>query len=238
MTAIPPTPRKARLSERGRQFRNGTLFFILPCLLAALWLAIDIPRHFLDRKALHFHGCDTTARIIKFGRFGRSSELWVKYVFVVQEKSFSDEVTVPASFEDSLSQAENLSIRFRYLPSNPRNNHPANWEWTAASEMGWLVPLAWGVPGFLLASILHGQRKLAVKGVATMGTVKSCTPSKGGLEIAYEFRAQDGSTMTGSGWSADNLRNGSRIEVLFLQGKPSRSLPYPLRNYQITDSPT
>ena len=236
MNTIAPTPRKARLSERGRQLRNGTLFFILPCLLATLWLAIDIPRHLLDREALHLHGRDATARIIKFGRFGRSSELWVKYVFVVQGKSFSAEVTVPASFEDSLSQAENL--RIQYLPSNPGNNHPTDWEWTTESEMGWMVPLAWGVPGFLLAGTLHGQRKLAIKGVATTGTVKSCTPSKGGLEIAYEFRAQDGSTMTGSGWSADNLRNGSRIEVLFLQGKPSRSLPYPLRNYQITDSPT
>jgi hypothetical protein len=234
MATIPPSPRRVRLSERGRQFRNGTLFFILPCLLAALWLTINIPRHFRDREALQRDGRDTTARIVKFGRFGRSSELWVKYVFAVQGKSFGAEVTVPASFEDSLSQAEYL--RVRYLPANPENNHPADWEWTAASEMGWLVPLAWGIPGLLLASLLHGQRKLAVKGVATMGTVKSCTPRKGGLEIAYEFRAQDGSRVIGSGWSADNLKDGSRIQVLFLQGKPSQSLPYPLRNYQIIDS--
>src|ERR1700728_2637867 len=142
MVTLAPSPRNAQLSERGRIFRNGTLFFLVPSLFTVLWLTIDVSRHLLRREAFRHDGQEVVAKIEKFGRFGRSSELWVKYVFAAQGKSFSAEFTVPPSFEDSLDQARDL--RVRYCPSNPEDNYPADWEWSVGSQVEWLVPCSVG----------------------------------------------------------------------------------------------
>ena len=193
------SPRNTRLSDSGGRLAKVTLIFIVPGLLGALWLMFDVPRQLLRRDALRRDGSETIGTIEKFGKFGRSSEWWVKYVFVVEGKPIRNEVTVPSSFEDSLSHAD--SLRVRYLSSDPANNHPAEWEWTVWSELEWLVPLAWMVPGLLLARTLRQERQLAVEGATATGTVTSCSAIKGGFKIAYEFRTPDGILVEGAGWS-------------------------------------
>lgn len=226
-------PRNVRLSEKGRHLARVALFFIVPGLLGALWLVVDIPRHYLRREALRRDGVETMGKIERFGKFGRSSEWWVKYVFEVRGRSIRNEVTVPRSFRDSLSGADSLSIR--YVPSDPGNNHPAAWEWTVLSEMEWLVPLAWMIPGLMMANILRQERNFATEGAAALGTITSCSPAKNAFRIAYDFRGPDGNIKKGSGWSPCMKEAGAPIDVLFLPREPSRSLPYPLEDYRIED---
>lgn len=223
------SPRAVRLSARGRALVKVALFFIVPSVLAALWLTIDIPRELLRREALRRNGIEAIARIEKFGKFGRSSEWWVGYVFVAGGESIRNEVTAPESFATRLSHADTL--RVRYLPSDLENNHPSEWEWTILSELGWLVPLAWGFPGLLFANELFRNRRLAVEGAIAIGTVRTCSPVKGGFKIAYEFPTANGNTVEGKGWSWSMKEAGAATEVLYLRRNPKRNQPYPLEHY-------
>lgn len=222
-------PRAIRLSTRGWGLTKVALFFIVPSLLAALWLTIDIPRQLLRREALRRNGIEASARIEKFGKFGRSSEWWVRYVFVAGGKSIRNEVTAPESFVTRLSRADTL--RVRYVPSDPENNHPSEWEWAIFSELGWLVPLAWGFPGLLFANELFRNHRLAVKGAIAMGIVRCCSQVKGGYKIAYQFPTANGETVEGRGWSWSMKEIGATTEVIYLVCNPKRNQPYPLEHY-------
>lgn len=146
-------------SDSRRGYMSGAIFFLGLSMLAALWLMVDIPRQLLRRDALRRDGRETTAKVEKFGKFGRSSDWWVKYVFVVDGKPIRNEVTVPDSLVKTLDHAKSLPIRYR--PSDPENNHPVGWEWTVLSELGWLVALAWGFPGLLFARELRQSKQPA-----------------------------------------------------------------------------
>lgn len=149
--------RKPTVSDRRLGYKSGAVFFLGLSALAALWLMIDIPRQLIHRQALRRDGRETSAKVLKFGRFGRSSDWWVKYVFVVDGKSIRNEVTVPDSFVKTLAHAKSLPIR--YSPTDPENNHPVGWEWTMFSELGWLVGVAWGFPGLLFARELRKSKQ-------------------------------------------------------------------------------
>jgi hypothetical protein len=225
-------PRKARLSESGRTTAKVALIFIVPGLLGALWLMIDIPRQTSRRDALRRDGIETTATIENL-TYARGSQLWVKYVFVAEGRSIRNEVKVPGSFGETLSDSSSLLVR--YVPSDPGNNHPAGWEWTILSEGGWLGVFVWTVPGFLFLNNLRKERQLAVEGATATGTVTNCSPAKRTFKIAYEFRTPEGITIQGSGFSPCCKEIGSSIEVLFLPRNPLRAEPYPLEDYQIVE---
>jgi hypothetical protein len=226
------SPRKARLSKSGRGVLKVALIFILPGLLGALWLMIDIPRQISRRDALRRDGVETTAKIESLV-YARGSQLWVKYVFVVQGGSIRDEARVPSSLEGTLKHAD--SLRVRYIPSDPRVNHPAEWEWTIYSEAGWLVVFAWTVPGFLFINNLRKERELAVEGAIAIGKVTNCSSSRSGFSIVYEFRSPGGTTIEGTGWSSSRRETGASIEVLFLPRNPLQAELYPLADYEIAD---
>jgi hypothetical protein len=234
MSTIPPPPRKVRLTDRGRSARTGALVFTLPFFLAVLWLSIDIPLHVLRSEALRRDGRETTAHIEKTDSYhGRS---WVDYVFIVDGKSYRAEADVPDNFKKEVIDADAQLLPVRYLPSNPENNYPAEWGWSVLSDLWCLIPLAWGCLGILFTNSLRLQRKLAIEGHATTGTVTSCSAVKNGnFKIAYQFRASDGSTVKDTGWSAESREVGSRVDILYLPGRPSVNGPYPRRNYEFVD---
>jgi hypothetical protein len=230
---LPETRRKPRLSSKGRTLAKVALIFIVPGLVGAFWLMFNIPRQLLRREALRRDGRESMGKITKFGKFGRSSEWWVDYVFVVDGQSIRNEVTVPPSFVDALRHAD--SLRIRYLPSDPGNNHPAEWEWTLITELGWLLPLAWMVPGLQMVDILRQDRKLAIEGIRVSGTVTSCYSANNTVTVAYDFHGPDGDLRKGKGWSPCVKEAGTLIYVLFLPQTPSRSSPYPMEYYQLAE---
>ncbi len=229
---LPRSPRKVQMSKSGRAVVKTALIFIVPGLLGALWLMIDVPRQILRRGALRRNGLDTIAKIEKL-TYARGAQLWVEYEFVVQGRSIRNEVKVPESFRETLSHAD--SLRIRYLPSDPGNNHPSEWEWTILSEGQWLAVFAWTIPGFLFLNKLRRERQLAIDGAIAVGNVTGCSSVRRGFDIAYEFRAPDGITIEGTGWSSFSKEAGASIEVLFLPRNPLRAEIYPLADYEIVN---
>ena len=208
------------------------LTFIVPGLLAALWLMIDIPRQIMRRDTLRRNGVETIAKIEKLS-YARGAQMWVTYAFVVEDRSIREEVRVPDSFREALSHAD--SLRVLYIPSDPGINHPAEWEWTIYSEGGWLIAFAWTVPGFLFLSQLRKERQLAAEGTTAIGVVTNCSPAKGGFRFTYEFRTPNGSTIEGIGRSTCVKEVGASIKVLFLTRNPLQAEPLPLGDYEIVD---
>jgi hypothetical protein len=87
-----------------------------------------------QRSVLRTEGIEVHAEITSLKRAGRGPDI-VNYTFIANGQSVPGSAEVPSEFMRSLRESN--SLRVRYLPSNSGVNHPAEWEWSLASE--WLL---------------------------------------------------------------------------------------------------
>jgi hypothetical protein len=118
----------------------------------------------------------------------------------------------------------------RYLPSDPRLNHPIAWR--ANTVPLWLPYLAAAILGalsWLAAHSIRSQRKLLEEGRAAPALVTRHTKTKDGKTIHYEFPLLSGAVRQGrSGPSKKPPAVGSVICVLYNPDRPRRNAAYPL----------
>ena len=161
----------------------------------------------------------------------------VEYTFTADGKTYTGEAIVP--LEDYRGIGLTSSLAIRYLPENPAVNHPVDWEWSAMSELElyFVVVLVAGL-GFSLFILprMKFERRVAAKGVATIGLVTKCMVSgKSGsfINLKYEFSTQDGATVQGRGSFRTRQEIGAKILILYLPEKPKHNVPYPLSTWRI-----
>jgi len=234
---VGPPPRKTQLTGKGIALAVVTAVVVAIAAIYAFLISAEAFRQFQIRAALRGHGNETIGQINELRNPFHALKEHVDYTFVADGNTHTGEAIVPLELYHILKSASSLPIR--YLPQNPAVNHPADWEWSAMSELDpcFLLFLVAGLGCLLfIPPQLRFQRRLAVEGVATMGVVTKCSVSgRYGefISLRYEFRTEDGVLAHGRGSFQTQLEVGARILILYRPQKPSQNSPYPLSNWRI-----
>ena len=226
-----PLPRRVCATRLGFWMGRGTTILLVFAVAGTLWLGKSAVQGMQNWEALHRDGSQTVGQITGTKK-GKS--LTVYYAFTVTGSSFTGKSEVPKRLEQNLRDSNNLPIR--YLPANPAVNEPAGWESGPSDSVWFLLPLPIVLSGIFLLISLNMERQLVANGLPAAAVItKSDYHSRGGYTAAYEFRTEDGRTMTKRVGVPGRMAIGSNIWVLYLRQNPRRSQPYPSSNYRVAD---
>ena len=212
------------------------VLMLLGAVAAAIGLGTTARRQAKDHRLLQEQGVNTDARITRLWRSGdKNQQHLVSYRFTVQEREYVARKGVPPRIWQKLTAGSSLPVRF--LPSDPKVNHPTEWDdtpmpnWLPYLLSGGLVAIAFGV-----TIPLRIQMRLLTEGRPAPGTVTGHRRTKDGTIIRYEFVLLNGATAKGRGQSRLPPAIGSPICVLYDPENPRRNAPYPLTLVKLTRS--
>lgn len=217
-----PLPRRTRL-EKPIQWAVVVTILLGIAVAIILWASMNAMQLMRTRTALRHESSEAT---------GVVEELWktkVAYSFAVNGRSFAGSASRSGP---KLRESDLLTIR--YLPSNPAVNHPAAWEEpTDAALIPFFVPT---VLVLILVGLLIKMRiirLLLTEGRPAVAVVTKCSRGgRGGFVVKYEFRTEEGRTMTGScNESPEEI--GTNFCVLYLRQNPRRNMRYPSSDYRV-----
>ena len=209
---------------------------LLGAVAAAIGLGTTARRQAKDHRLLQEQGVNTEAQITRLWRSGdKNQQHLVSYRFTVQEREYAARKGVPARIWQKLTAGSSLPVRF--LPSDPKVNHPTEWNdtpmpnWLPYLLSGGLVAIAFGI-----TIPLRIQMRLLTEGRPAPGTVTGHRRTKDGTILRYEFVLLNGATAKGRGQSRRPPAIGAPICVLYDPENPRRNAPYPLTLIKLTRS--
>lgn len=237
-----PLPRKERLTGSGLTTSVYAWGLLIFAMAWAAWFGVDAARRFQHRTELRSEGREITGEIKRFWSPGRSPNWKIRYSFAVEGSSFGGKARVPKQLENDIGKgiSENSPLPIRYLPTDPSVNYPVGWEESSGSIIEPLIAaimfavfLGMITLGLLLPFRFY--RQLIREGVPAVGAVTKFSPRRGrtGPSICYEFRSDDGRTMSGT--SAFNWvpEIGASVCILYLPQNPQKNQLYPLPYYRV-----
>ena len=127
-----------RRALNGEQARNGPALVVVAVLCLGLGgllsanFGLEINREIQQRRLLRVDGRDTVGSVT--ATHAGHGPPTVTYAFKVDERSYSGKAEI-LNYRVVLHASDSISVR--YLPRDPRVNHPADWEW---SNEGDLIP--------------------------------------------------------------------------------------------------
>jgi hypothetical protein len=209
---------------------------LLGAVAAGIGLGTAARRQAKDHRLLQEQGVNTDAQITRVWRSGdKNQQHLVSYRFTVQERAYVARKGVPPRIWQTLKAGSSLPVR--YLPSDPKVNHPTEWDdtpmpnWLPYLLSGALVAIAFGV-----TIPLRIQMRLLTEGRPAPGTVTGQQRTKDGTILRYEFVLLNGATAKGRGQTRRPPAIGSPICVLYDPENPRRNAPYPLTLVKLTRS--
>ena len=212
------------------------VLMLLGAVAAAIGLGTTAKRQAKDHRLLQEQGVNTEARITRVWRSGdKNQQHLVSYRFTVQERAYEARNKVPTRIWQTLTVGSSLPVRF--LPSDPKVNHPTEWDdtpmpnWLPYLLSGALVVIAFGV-----TIPLRIQMRLLTEGRPAPGIVTGHRRTKDGTILRYEFVLLNGATAKGRGQSRRPPAIGAPICVLYDPENPRRNAPYPLTLIKLTRS--
>jgi hypothetical protein len=228
--------RPVRLTGGGIVLLVVAGLMLLGAVAAAIGLGRTARRQAQDHRLLQEQGVNTEARITRVWRSsGKDSQHLVSYRFTVQEREYAARKGVPARIWQTLKAGSSLPVRF--LPSDPKVNHPS--EWSDTPMPSWLPYL---LSGALVATAfgctipLRIQMRLLTEGRPAPGIVTGHRRTKDGTILRYEFQLLNGATAKGRGQSRRPPGIGSPVCVLYDPENPRRNAPYPFKLVKLTKS--
>jgi hypothetical protein len=228
--------RPVQLTGAGIALLVLAALMILGAVAAGIGLGTTARRQAHDQRLLQEQGVNTDARITRVWRStGKDQQHLVSYRFTVQEREYAARKGVPSRIWQDLRAGSSLPVRF--LPSNPKVNHPTGWDdtpmrpWVAYLVSGELVAIA-----LVLAILLRKQVRLLTEGRPAPGIVTGHRRTRSGTVIRYEFALLNGATAKGRGQSRRPPAIGSQVCVLYDPENPRRNAPYPLCLVRLTRS--
>ena len=139
---------------------------------------------------------------------------------------------MPDDLVGTIRQPDRILVRF--LPADPAINHPDAWEWSLLfNAKAIYVSVFFLILGSFILAILYAERRFVREGSPTVATVTSCKLKAGLFILEYDFSAEDGASIKGSGESRIPREIGLNISVLYLPQNPRRSRPYPTPNFRV-----
>ena len=228
--------RPVRLTGAGIALLVVAAMMLLGAVAAGIGLGTTAGRQGKEHRLLLEQGANTDARITRLWRSGgEDQQHWVSYRFTVQERAYETRKTVPARIWQKLTVGSSLPVRF--LPSNPKVNHPSGWNDTPMPPwVPYLVSLALVVAAWGCTIRLRTEMRLLTEGRPAPGTVTGQRRTKDGTVIRYEFQLLNGATAKGRGQTRRPPAIGSQICVLYDPENPRRNAPYPLSLVKLTKS--
>jgi hypothetical protein len=228
--------RPVRLTGSGIALLVMAGAMLLGAVAAGIGLGTTAKRQAKDHRLLQEQGVNTDARITRLWRSGdKNQQHLVSYRFTVQEREYVARKGVPARIWQKLTVGSSLPVR--YLPSDPKVNHPTEWDDTPMPNwVPYLVSGELAVIAVVLAILLRKQVRLLTEGRPAPGIVTGHRRTKNGTVIRYEFQLMNGATAKGRGQSRRPPAIGSPVCVLYDPENPRRNAPYPLCLVKLTKS--
>jgi hypothetical protein len=228
--------RPVRLTGAGIALLAVAGAMLLGAVAAGIGLGTVFRRQVKELRLLSEQGVNTDAQIIRLWRSsGKDQQHLVAYRFTARERAYEARHQVPIRTWQTLRAGSSLPVR--YLPSNPKVNHPTGWDDTPMPN--WVPYLVFGelaVIAVVLAMLLRRQMQLLTEGRPAPGIVTGHRRTKNGTVIRYEFQLLNGATAKGRGQSRRPPAIGAPICVLYDPENPRRNAPYPLCLVKLTRS--
>ena len=228
--------RPVRLTGSGIALLVMAVAMLLGAVAAGIGLGTTAKRQAKEQRLLQEQGVNTDAQITRVWRGGdKNQQHLVSYRFTVEEREYAARKGVPPRIWQDLRAGSSLPVRF--LPSDPKVNHPTGWDdtpmrpWVAYLVSGELVAIA-----LVLAMLLRKQMRLLTEGRPAPGIVTGWRRTKNGTVIRYDFTLLNGATAKGRGQSRRPPAIGSPVCVLYDPENPRRNAPYPLCFVKLTKS--
>jgi hypothetical protein len=226
-------PRETSMTGRAIFMAVLSGMLLLGSIPLFLMLRSDNQRDTARAQALRTQGREANGEIVRLWRQSNKSHTpMVTYAFTANGIRLTGDASVPGEFWDKIQKAGFLLIR--YLPSDPKINHPLAWE--PSTEPAWvpfLLPAVLAGASIVLVINLRRQAAVAAEGVPTAGVVTKCFRVKGGWAVRYQFRIKDGAVRRGSSQVPLRLEVGAAICVLYLPQNPRRNQMYPTCLYRV-----
>ena len=225
-------PRQTRMTGRGVfQIVLGVVF-----LIASIWLAVWMQKQVNGDRAqaaqLHSEGKEATGEISQLTKGAKGDSNQVAYAFTANGVRLTGHSDVPAKWWPKIQKAGFIPIR--YLPSDPKVNHPADWD--QESMPAWFplaMPAMWVVVAGVLLFKLSRQAAVASEGLPAPAVVTRCFRVKGGYAARYQFKTQDGTVAKGRDRVWRKVDPGATVCVLYMPDNPRRNYLYPLSLYVV-----
>lgn len=227
---IGPPPRKVHLYRNGTKLGIIAASFLVFFVISSAWFCADAVRQIEHKTALQHDGREVIGEITEPRLGNRTSEPSVTYAFTVRGTAYSGRAQMPQNLAGSLRESDHILVRF--LPSDPKINHPDAWAWSPILNLESVaVQILFAIIGGVIIAVLRSERRLASEGMPSIGVITICTPKNRTFWVKYDFSTEDGRSIKGSGYSLKSQEIGTNICVLYLPQNPRRNCPYPLSNF-------
>lgn len=232
-----PTPRKVRIN-----FDGDARFLVLIVVLFLggtgshlVWNCYDGIRQYQQRAALRRDGRDIIGEVTG-DFFPRHAPERVEYKFLFEGVRYSGEAKVPSGGRPGTVLKVSDQILVRFLPSDPKVNHPEAWEWSPMIGAVWILfDVFFTSMACVALFALLRDRKLAREGKVAEATVTGCSLDDRTFCIEYEFRTEEGFTIRGKGERREGYLAGARVWILYLPERPQRNELFPLLLFDVVD---
>ena len=175
-----------------------------------------------------------TAALVTASRNGhRSTSPSVTYEFTVDDVSYSGEASEQLRDWSRSRFNRGDSIQIRYLPSNPKINHPDGWEWSMNIEWFPAILLVFmtSLGGIAFVTLVRDWRLLRI-GNAVAATVTNCWLQDKFYRVEYEFRVGN-AVVSGKGSGKTEYEIDEKVWILYLAAGPRRNAMYPLSTWYV-----
>jgi hypothetical protein len=222
-------PRPVRLSGGGKGLLVAAVALFAGALAGSAILAGFGARQAEEQRLLGDHGAEASAVVTRVWRSrGEERQPWVAYQFTAGGHIYERQVKAPLQIWKTLQSGSFLPVR--YLPSNPKLNHPLEWQDKPMPVwIPYLVGAVLAAFGCICAFSMLGQRRLVEDGRPAPAVVTKLTKTQHGKVTHYEFALLSGAVVKGkNGPSHHPPAVDSTICVLYDPFNPRRNAPYPL----------
>lgn len=225
-------PRKVHFDSLSVKALSVALLMLLFGIVIFIWMSHEeitglYTQHLLSQEGHMVSGHIEMITPTRVGEF-------VKYMFLVDGVSYSGQAQMEVL--DYTLPGDREGILIRYLPNDPRVNQPVSWRWASIWDFFpflLLLSITWVGANVILKALR--LRTLMRIGIAAVGRVTACVPSKALFTVYYEFTTEDNKVAEGSSRLADEYEVGSPIPIIYLRSNPRRNSRYPVAGFRMAE---
>jgi len=229
-----PVPRPVRLSVQGKVLSVlGVIFLIAGVVLGAI-LTRQVQQDADREQLLSQKGAEAKGTVIRAWRASDKSRTpMVSYHFPANGLELGGQSSMQTEAWRKIDVGGPIVIR--YLPDNPRINHPAEGASSALPAwMPWLPTLSFLFPALVFRWMIRREKRLLAEGSPARGVVTQVTRRKK-LIVYYDFKLPTGEEMhgkssVGAGFGA---QSGEQVCILYDPDNPRRNAVYPLETVKL-----
>ena len=222
-------PREVRIAGAGIAVRAIGFLLIIAAPIVCLFWAPKLNSTESTRDAMARNGQAVNAEVVRVWETkDESKQTWVAYRFDAAGHNADGRSKAPRKIWTTLRVGSVIPVRF--LPRNPKINHPAEWEESRFPIwiIGGLGAVLCALGGFLQYRVAR-QRGLLEEGRTAPGIITKYVQVERSRIAHYEFVLLNGSVVKGRCRAARNLPPvGGSVTVIYDAENPKRNSTYPM----------